>query len=211
MIVRQHYLGQSQVPFPQSVLLQVETEVPPHLIVTDLQEVLVEIISELLPGHVGEADLSHQLQVMVQLGHRLPGRTDSDVGEHQLRDGLDGDGGADGSLSPATEGHPDEDAGHSEASRDDQDPEQPPQSLRGWDVSQTMDGGRRQELVEFLHHSAVICKYWFSGNINRYESQLEINWNLVSPYSKLRTHSPFTLQIKKKQLSYFLKVYFHQT
>ena len=130
-----------------------ETQVPQHLIVADLQEVLVEIFSQFLSSLVGQTDISHQLQVMVQDGGRGSGGTDGDVGEHQVRDGFDGNGGAGGTLSPPTEWHPYEEAGHAEPRRDDQDPEESPELFRCRDVSQAVDGGGGQEVVQFLHHS----------------------------------------------------------
>ena len=59
------------------------------------------------------------MNVRVETGEAVPGRTDSQIGEVNLGDGPSLDGGGDGAGGPAREGLMDQEPSYSEASHDD--------------------------------------------------------------------------------------------
>ena len=144
--------GQAVVPLPKSVSLKELGQVEVQLVVPDLESVLVEKLDQFLPDLVVQDRLLGHLQEEVEGGVGVSWRADGDVGEHQLRDGLDGDGGGDGALLPPLEGHHDEEGGEGEPRQDDTDPEHSPEFPGGGDVGQAVDCGGGEEILQLLKH-----------------------------------------------------------
>ena len=81
-----------------------------------------------------EGDVPGPDEVRDQAGEAVPGRTDRHVGEVNIRDGQSLYGGGDRTDRPAREGLLDQDCSSTEASQDNEHPEQSEETSGGGDV-----------------------------------------------------------------------------
>ena len=99
-------------------------------------------ICSFLPCLLIKVDVPGHDEVRVEAGEGVPGRTDGHVGEVQVRDGESLYGGGDRTVSPAREGLLDQHSGSSEASDDDEEPENSDRMSGSGDVDQAVNGRR---------------------------------------------------------------------
>ena len=95
-----------------------------------------------------ERDIPGHDEVRVEAGETVPGRTDSNIWEVQVSDGAGLDGGGDWTVGPDSEGLVDQKSGYSEATEDNEHPEQFDESSGGRNVGQAMDGRGLQEVFD---------------------------------------------------------------
>ena len=95
---------------------------------------LQNMIRKLLPFLLREVEVPGANEVRIEAGEAVPGRTDGHVGEVNLSDRESLYGGGDRTAGPTREGLVDQEPGYSEASQDNEHPEQPEESSGGGNV-----------------------------------------------------------------------------
>ena len=126
------------------------------------------ISDKFCPCSLTKRHVSGPQEVRDEAGETVLGRTDSHVGEVQVRDGEGLDGGGDGTAGPAREGLMDQDPSSSEASDDDTEPEKSGKPSFISDMGKTMYGGGTQELLHTMdtnHPSGLLDTETFLGLI----------------------------------------------